>query len=123
MAKIRPMISLALKAGEDPFPGAVIESTTSGKPRYPYGTRISFEDAQLKAIGLDPADCAVGGVLHIHGLARITSVSLNEHEGGETSRVELQIEEMCCAESEDAENDEAEGIMARRRKLYGGRDK
>lgn len=124
----RPMISMELddEAQLDaPVPVMGLDGKP-GKPRYPYGLRISLEDAQLKAIKLDPADCMMGGVVHIHGLARITSVSLNETESGQHSRVELQIEEMCCIESEDAENREADDAMggraARRRKLYGRRD-
>jgi hypothetical protein len=58
-------------------------------------------------------------------LARITSVSQNDMGNGQNSRVELQIEQMCCIESEDAENSAAEEKMedrgARRRKLYGRR--
>ncbi len=118
---MKPMISLELD-DETQFDSPVVSAISPDKPRFPYGTRISLEDAQLKAIGLDPADCCIGGMIHIHGLARITSVSQNDSEGGQHSRVELQIEQMCCVESEDSENAAADEKMdraARRKKLYG----
>lgn len=119
---MKPMMSLELD-DDAQLDAPVISAISPDRPRFPYGTRISLEDAQLKAIKLDPSDCCVGGMIHIHGLARITSVSLNETEGGQNSRIELQIEQMCCVESEDEENEEAETKMvdraARRRKLYG----
>lgn len=120
MAKIMPMRSLELD-DEDQFDMPTVTGI-SEKPRFPYGLRISLENAQLAAIGLSPVDCCVGGMIHLHGLARITSVSMNETEGGDRSRVELQFEQMCCAESEDEENSAAEDKMdrgARRAKLYG----
>jgi|JI10StandDraft_1071094.scaffolds.fasta_scaffold143225_5 hypothetical protein len=122
---MKPMMSLELD-DEAQFDSPVLTAISKDKPRFPYGLRISLENAQLATIGLDPADCCVGGMIHIHGLARITSVSQNDTEGGQNSRVELQIEQMCCVESEDEENEEAEdemeGRAARRRKLYDRRD-
>lgn len=114
---IKPMISMEMD-DEAQLDSPVISAISSEKPRFPYGLRISLENAQLKAINLDPADCCIGGVIHIHGLARITSVTQNDTENGQHSRVELQIEQMCCVESEDEENEEAEENMGRLSKLY-----
>lgn len=94
------------------------------KPRYPWGLRISLEDEQLKALGLDCADCNVGGIVHLHALGKITSVTQNDTSEGAKARVEIQITSMCCIESEDEENREAEAEMggeplsSRRKKLY-----
>lgn len=111
MAKVHPMKSMALSEADAldipiPMPGM-------DKPRFPYGLRISLEDAQLAELGLCCDDCTVGGVIHLHALARITSVSSNDTDSGKRERVELQIESMCCVESEEAENEMAEEEMER----------
>lgn len=123
MAKVMPMRSLELD-DEDQLDMAVPAALGSAKPRFPWGTRISLEDAQLKALGLDVADCCVGDMVHIHGLARITSVSQNDMGNGQNSRVEFQFEQMCCVENESTEDDEAEEVMnqaSKRKRLYNGR--
>lgn len=123
MAKVHPMKSMELD-DEAQF-DAVPAMPGMDKPRFPYGLRISLEDSQLKELGLSCEDCTVGGVIHLHALARITSVSQNDTDSGKRERVELQIESMCCVESEDSENDAAEEEMegeaplsSRRSKLY-----
>lgn len=123
MAKVHPMRSMELD--DETQYEAVPAMPGMDKPRFPYGLRISIEDAQLKELGLSCEDCTVGGVIHLHALARITSVSQNDTDSGKRERVELQIESMCCVESEDAENEEAEEEMegeaplsSRRKKLY-----
>lgn len=73
------------------------------KPDYPYGLRISLSEKEFKKLELDPADATVGGICHGHFLARVTSVSASEGEGGKCFRVELQIEDIAI-ESEDEEN-------------------
>lgn len=79
----------------------------SDRPRFPWGLRITLTDAEFRKLKLDPTDAFVGGTIHGHFMARITSCSANETEGGEQHRIELQIEDLCI-ESEDAENAEAE---------------
>ena len=87
----------------------------SHHPKYPYGLQICLTTDELKKLGLDPAECCVGGMLHGAFMARITSTSQNECVvDGKTetrNRVELQIESMAI-EGEDAENEEA-GIADR----------
>lgn len=116
MAKMHPMVSLELDDDEQydavPIMGA--------KPRFPYGTRISLTEKELEKMKLDHADAVVGGMIHLHAMARITSVSENDTDQGKCCRIELQIEDMC-VESEDEENEieeAAEDRSARRRRMY-----
>lgn len=73
------------------------------KPDYPYGLRICLTHTEFEKLGLDPSAAVVGGVFHLHGLARITSVSASDGDGGASCRVEAQIEDLDI-ESEDEED-------------------
>jgi hypothetical protein len=75
------------------------------KPEYPYGLRISLTEAEFKKLDLDADDAVVGGIFHLHGLARITSVNITDGPNGKCCRVEAQIEDLDI-ESEDDENEE-----------------
>jgi hypothetical protein len=103
MAKMHPMVDMALD-DEDildmPLPYPVAQ-----KPEYPWGLRIVLTDAEFQKLDLDPSEAFVGGIIHLHALARITSVSSNDSGDGASSRVEMQIQSLC-VESEDAENDD-----------------
>lgn len=94
------------------------------RPKYPYGLRICLTEKELAKLNLDPAAACVGGIVHLHALAKITSVSSNEMENadGEASencRVEMQITAMM-VESEDEENEMADDENAERGSvLYG----
>lgn len=77
-------------------------------PEYPWGLRVSLDDAGMKKLGLSVDDLPVGAMVHMHCLARVTSVSQDQRQDGSTPcRAELQIEQMAL-ESEDDENEEAE---------------
>ena len=73
------------------------------KPDFPYGLRISITEKEFKKMGVDMSDVNVGGMFHLHGLARVTSVSKTDGPEGECCRVEAQIEDLAI-ESEDEEN-------------------
>lgn len=78
----------------------------SERPEFPYGARICLTDKEFEKMKMTPADTAemaVGGMIHGHFMAKITSVSADATEDGEHRRVELQITDLCL-ESEDAEN-------------------
>lgn len=75
-------------------------------PRFPYGLALCLTDKELAKLGLE-ADCECGDTVHLFCMAKVTSVSCNENEGGKCSRVELQITDMG-VESEDEENEEAD---------------
>jgi hypothetical protein len=78
------------------------------KPTYPYGLRISLTEKELAKLGSDGSECFVGGILHIHALGRITSVSSTDGEMGKNCRIEVQLEDLAI-ESEDSENEAEEG--------------
>jgi len=78
------------------------------KPKYPPGLRIYLTEKEFDKLGLDHEEAEVGGMVHLHAMGRITSVSSNEVEGGDPNcRVEIQIEDLEI-ESEDEEDEEAD---------------
>lgn len=77
------------------------------KPEYPYGLRICLTGSELDKLNLDPEDAFIGGIIHGHFLAKITSISANAGEEYSNCRIELQICSLA-VESEDAENEENE---------------
>lgn len=99
-------------------------------PAYPYGLCISLSEEELKKLGLDGELPAVGEMIHLCAMAKVTSVSENESEdssGAKTKhcRVELQITHLA-TENEDTEGAafeaaEKEGT-ARRSRFYDSAD-
>ncbi len=73
------------------------------EPKYPWGLRINLTQSELEKLGLDYAGAQLDGVVHLHALARITSMSCDQTQDGENCRIELQITDMD-VESEDDEN-------------------
>lgn len=63
------------------------------RARYPYGLRICLTHHELEKLGLD-ADCDVGDIIDLRAFAVVTSISKEETKGGESCRVELQIEKL-----------------------------
>ncbi len=86
--------------------GALVGIGAINTPIYPYGLQISLTNDELEKLGLD-SDCGVGDMLHMHCLAKVTSVSKRETEGGEDCCIQLQITHIS-AEDEDAENEDSE---------------
>src|ERR1700692_4485369 len=84
---------------------AVMPLPMPNKPDFPYGLRICLTEAEFEKLKLDPEEAEVGGIFHLHGLARITSVSMTDSPEGKCCRVEAQIEDLAI-ESEDMENAE-----------------
>lgn len=114
--KVSPMVSMELS--EDESHDAYMPIPMSEKPKYPFGLKICLTNAELDKLGIDPAEAFVGGIFHLHALAEITCVSCNEMEDSEKQyRVEATLTAMA-VESEDAENDSAEVVMQKRRKMY-----
>lgn len=108
---------------EDKMDLAVPMPDKPNVPEYPWGLRICLTEKELQKLGLDTAEAFVGGMVHGHFMARVTSVSANETTEGQQRRVEMQIEDLCI-ESEDEENEEADSAEdkpqsgSRRRSLY-----
>lgn len=84
------------------------------RPKYPWGLKICLTQAEIDKLRLDPSEAFVGGMVHLHALARITSTSCDQTEGGENCRIELQIENLSIPESEDEENAMADRSMGGR---------
>lgn len=64
------------------------------KPDFPYGLCISLTSPELEKLGIDVTEATVGGMFHLEGLARITSISMNDGPDGQCCRLEAQIEDM-----------------------------
>ena len=75
------------------------------KPDFPYGLRITLTHKEFDKLELNWKDAVVGGLVHGHFLARITSVSSDNDGEEERGRVELQIENLAI-ESEDEEDED-----------------
>lgn len=90
-------------------------------PDYPWGLRICLTEKELAKLGLDPAEAFVGGTIHGHFLAEITSVSSNQINGEECRRLELQITQLAIEseDEEDAAPEISEGTQRKRGSLYG----
>ena len=103
------MVSLELD-DEDQFDACIAPGCE--RPKYPYGLRISLTEREMEKLRIDPSCAFVGGMCHLHAMARVTAVSQNQSEdmdgdAQENWRLELQIEDMCI-ESEDEENEEVD---------------
>lgn len=116
--KIPAMVDMALTPSQEENENGGIGITPAiQRPRYPYGLSIYLTDAELDKLGMDK-DVGVGDMMHIHAMSKVTSVSMNDTEGGQTCRIELQITHMC-GEDEDDEDTEATPADKRRARLYG----
>lgn len=72
------------------------------RPDFPYGTRISLSEKELKKLGLPVP--GIGDMLDARVMGTVTSVSSEKVDGGEDRcRVEIQIERMA------VENEATEG--------------
>lgn len=120
MRKIPAMVSMRLTDEDRKQNGYGGPCDTTGGSVYPYGLCISLTQPELDKLGLSDDDVAVGDMLHIHAMAKVTSVSMSDSENfGPSCRVELQITDMV-GEDEDEENDAPTSAETRRTRLYGG---
>lgn len=76
-------------------------------PKYPYGLCISLCQDELEKLNLDDEELSVGDMIHLHALAKVTSVSSFDSESGSHKRVELVLA-FIEAEDEEDENEEAD---------------
>lgn len=107
MAKIPAMVSMEMDQTEKE------EYKTPSTPNYPYGLCISLCQDELEKLNLDDEDLQVGDMIHLHSLAKVTSVSYYDSENGSHKRVELVLAYIS-AEDEEKEDEEAEkGITSR----------
>lgn len=73
-------------------------------PKYPHGLAICLNTETLEKLGVDHEDWEFGDLFDLRCMAKVTSVSEQETEGGKDCRIELQIV-MMGAESEDDEDE------------------
>lgn len=100
---MRTMVDMEL---DDESKMDLASPTIQDRPDYPWGLRISLTHTELEKLGLDiPEVEQVGGMVHGHFMARVTSISSNSGESGQCCRVELQIVALS-VESEDLENED-----------------
>lgn len=83
-------------------------------PQYPYGLCISLCQDELEKLGLSAEELGVGDMIHLHSLAKVTSVSSYDSENGSHQRVELVLAYIS-AEDEEEEDKEADRSIS---KLY-----
>ncbi len=89
------------------------------RPDYPCGLRICLTENELEKLNLDD-DCDVGDVIDLRAFAVVTSISKNDGAGGQSCRIELQIQKLA-VENEMTEEDMPEPAKPKRRSLmYGG---
>lgn len=82
--------------------------TTAAMPQnlYPYGLCICLTQEDLDKLDLS-GDVDAGDTVHLHALAKVTSVNKRDTTSGTETRIELQITHLA-AEDEDDENEEME---------------
>lgn len=87
--------------------------------KYPYGLCISLCKDEMEKLDLNFEDMEVGEILHLHALARVTSRSNQETEGGDNPRIELVLA-FLEVENEDKENQEEDRVTPAKKlaKLY-----
>lgn len=95
----------SMEMDDDEKLDTVMPIPMTDKPEFPYGLRICLTEKEFAKLDLDPSAAEVGGIFHLHGLARVTCVTENDGPEGKTCRVEAQIEDLSI-ESEDEENEE-----------------
>lgn len=73
-------------------------------PDYPWGTRITLNDAILEKFDCDIGDFKVGEVLLLKCVARVTGLSSDSTAMGPQGRLELQITDMAIMGEGEGEN-------------------
>jgi hypothetical protein len=98
--KLPAMVSMEMTENEKE------EYSKPSPPQYPYGLCISLCQDELEKLNLADDDLSIGDMLHLHSLAKVTSVSSYDSENGSHKRVELVLAYIA-AEDEDKENKES----------------
>ncbi len=93
-------------------------------PVYPYGLCISLGEDEIDKLNVDVDGCAVGDMIHLSAMAKVTSYSESEYEKPDGTRkrccrIELQITHLGL---EDEDREDAEPAQRARRRYGGGDD-
>jgi len=96
------LVSMKISAAEQKKHMEGPTSLASDAPSYPYGLNISLDEAAIEKLGIDLPK--VGKTLTLIAKVDVTSVSINEHTGGEEHRnVSLQITDLCLEDDDTRE--------------------
>lgn len=60
-------------------------------PDYPYGLCLALSQDELDKLGASGGEFAIGDIVDLRALAKVTSISQHASDGQESCRVELQI--------------------------------
>ncbi len=130
MGSFQAMVDMAKSPAEvkDDLKSIPIASSSKPSvPSYPYGLCISLNEDDLAKLGMDDGDLpAIGEMIHLAAMAKVTSVSENQTtaEDGAVKkccRIELQITHLA-TENEDEKTVRDEATEQRRGRFYGSVD-
>lgn len=76
-----------------------------GKPDYPPGLTICFDDSVFRKLRIDPTQAEEGGIFQFTATAKVTCVTTTDSGSGKCHRVEAQI--IAMGIDEDEMEDEA----------------
>lgn len=106
MDKLPPMKDMRLT--KDDSTDFCLPSPSDG-PAYPYGLCLSLTNAELEKLGCTADDFDVGDLIHLQGMAVVTSVSeTSKQDGNYSCRVELQITHLSDEDEDNEYNGEIE---------------
>lgn len=102
---MKPLKHMTIEKSEQGL--SMDEALVGAAPKYPYGLRITLEDAVLKKLGLSKLP-EVGQTMGLHAMVKVVSVSDDNGPAGSSElSVSLQITDMALEEkSEDQKRDE-----------------
>lgn len=77
------------------------EPTSAASDSYPYGFRLTFESEQVEKLP-EMQKYKVGEKVKIGGIGEVTSIRMNEEQGGKKRyTVEIQLHKVGCASEEN----------------------
>ncbi len=116
MKNLTNMVDLAMTPMMDGVLTTPIEPKSPPPVVYPYGLAISLTQDEIEKLNVDHTDWAVGDHFCLDCLAKITSISEHENDGGKHTRVEMQIVAMSgeedkeeCEEEYEEDGDDEDG--------------
>ena len=93
MKNLNHMIDMAMTPMVSGVSSVPIASEPQSPPPvvYPHGLAISLTQDEIEKLNVDHTDWSVGDHFCLDCLAKITSISEHENDGGKYCRVEMQI--------------------------------
>lgn len=116
---MKKMVDMARSAKELKTTGDMAISSPS-REKYPYGLSISLDSEGLKKLGIKDLP-EVGDEVNIMAVARVVSTSQNASESNDSTRVELQITQMCAEIEPEEADDKPETADEENAEVYGGK--